>query len=191
MKIEYLDKFKRLERVGGHEGVLELFRARREMRREYSFAIPTEKAILELVALSPVVEMGAGTGYWSMLIREAGGEVLSFDKYLGEVNKYAFTKSYGVVQQGDENSLQGLGGRYCLLLCWPNYNTNFAYNCVVAFLGNRLVYIGEGEGGCNANLEFFHLLGKDWTVTKNIDLPQWPGLNDRLSVYQRNVPLSV
>lgn len=177
--------------MDGHEGVLELFRARSGMRREYSFAIPTKKAIRELVALSPVVEMGAGTGYWSMLIGEGGGEVLSFDKYLGKVNKYAFTKSYGVVQQGDENTLQGLGGRYCLLLCWPNYNTSFACDCVMAFRGNRLVYIGEGEGGCNANLDFFQLLDKDWTVTKNIDLPQWPGLNDRLSVYQRNVPLSI
>lgn len=186
MKIEYLSKFRRLGRTGSQSEVLSMLKARHGMCREYSFAVPTRRAVIELSKMSPLVELGAGNGYWAMLISQTGGEVLAVDKCPGEGNKYSFSKFYGQVTEGDEKVLSSIGDHFNLFLCWPNYNNDFAYNCLSRFQGNKLAYIGEDEGGCTANSKFFELLGQKWTRTLSIPLPQWPGIHDYLSVYERN-----
>lgn len=45
----------------------------------FSWAIPDERAIRILHHFSPVVEIGAGDGYWAGLVEAAGGDVLAFD----------------------------------------------------------------------------------------------------------------
>jgi len=52
------------------------------------------------------------------------------------------------------------------------------------FRGDTLIYIGEGEGGCTADDMFFDRLD-EWKHIETIDIPQWDGIYDRLSVYQR------
>jgi hypothetical protein len=183
MNIEYLEKFKKLER--GSEGRIFSSRYRREMCREYSFAIPSPRALRVLAELSPLVELGAGSGYWAMLIRQAGGKIIAYERDLGSSNKYAFTRAYGTVLEGDEKTLQITDDRLSLLLCWPNYNTDFAYNCLRMFKGNRIAYIGEPEGGCTGNLHFFELLRREWFLLNTISIPQWPGIHDSLFVYER------
>ena len=39
-----------------------------------------------------------------------------------------------------------------------------ACDCLAAYAGNTLVYVGEGVGGCNADDDFFHELLQSWTV---------------------------
>lgn len=183
MDIEYLKKFRGL--LEGSEHCFAMFRERHAMVREYSFAIPTPEAVRTLVGLSPLVEMGAGTGYWAMLISQAGGDILAFDRYPKAGNKYAFTHSYGLVREGDEQILRHLNPQVNLFLCWPNYNTDFAYNCLIEFRGAVLAYIGEEEGGCTGNAKFFGRLRKEWALRKCLDIPQWSGKHDRLFVYER------
>jgi hypothetical protein len=43
----------------------------------YGWAIPTDEAIAALVELSPLVEIGAGRGYWAHLLRQAGADTSS------------------------------------------------------------------------------------------------------------------
>jgi len=50
------------------------------LTKHYSWAIPNQEAIDYLVSQSPIIEMGAGTGYWSKLISDSGGEVIAFDE---------------------------------------------------------------------------------------------------------------
>jgi len=48
-----------------------------------SFCIPTQKAIQTILKYGKkIVDVGAGTGYWSMLLNDAGGDVIAFDKYV-------------------------------------------------------------------------------------------------------------
>lgn len=47
--------------------------------RMYAFAVPTTKAIAVLKRHCPMVEVGAGTGYWASLVREAGGDITALD----------------------------------------------------------------------------------------------------------------
>jgi hypothetical protein len=41
--------------------------------------VPNEAALTTLAALGPLVEMGAGTGYWARLLKMRGAQVLPMD----------------------------------------------------------------------------------------------------------------
>jgi len=185
LNIEYLEKFRELESRGGEDAIMEMLKARRPLCRQYSFAIPTIEAVEALISISPLVEIGAGTGYWTMLVSQSGGDITAYDKKPSKGNKYAFTHTHTEVFQGDESVLSSIDKRFSLFLCWPNYDNDFAYNCLRRFKGNTLAYAGEARGGCTANDKFFELLEVEWTLSKHVSLPQWFGINDSLFLYDR------
>jgi hypothetical protein len=188
MEIEYLERFKKLckPKKGQKEidATMHRFKARHGMCREYSFAIPTAEAIREVAKLSPLIEIGAGSGYWASLLEKSGATVEAFDKFPKE-NKYKFTKTYTNIKTADEKILKDFPENYNLFLCWPNYDNDFAYKALSLFKGDKLAYIGEGEGGCTGNDQFHGLLKHDWEEIKSINIPQWDGIHDRLTIYQR------
>lgn len=49
------------------------------IRRGVSHAIPSREALAALKRLSPIVECGAGSGYWSRQLHDHGADVLAFD----------------------------------------------------------------------------------------------------------------
>lgn len=50
------------------------------LRRKYAWCIPNERAVRVLCHVSPVVELGAGKGYWSWLVSARGGSISAYDK---------------------------------------------------------------------------------------------------------------
>mgnify|MGYP001603501330 CR=1 FL=1 len=54
--------------------------AREILVRLYAWAVPTEEVIRTLVKHAPIVEIGAGTGYWAHLIHQMGGDILAYDQ---------------------------------------------------------------------------------------------------------------
>ena len=49
--------------------------------KKYAWAIPDERALQILASFSPLIEIGAGRGYWARLLRDQGVDILAFDKY--------------------------------------------------------------------------------------------------------------
>lgn len=45
----------------------------------YAEAIPTTAVIRRLAALGPIIEVGAGGGYWARLIQDVGGDMIATD----------------------------------------------------------------------------------------------------------------
>jgi hypothetical protein len=57
----------------------------REIAREwachlYAFAAPNNHALKALAAVAPIIEVGAGVGYWALLLRQAGVDVVATDE---------------------------------------------------------------------------------------------------------------
>ena len=53
---------------------------RYELVHKYAWGVPNDEALAAIADLNtPVVELGAGTGYWSYLLEAAGVEVLPLD----------------------------------------------------------------------------------------------------------------
>lgn len=168
----------------------ETYGDRRPLVRIYGFAIPNQAAIDTIAKYGPVVEMGAGTGYWAWLLRRAGVDVLAYDKYPveGGANSYFKTETHTTVLEGDEDQLTELalyGDKRSLLLCWPPYDNNMAAKTLSLFEGSVFVYVGESCGGCTADDAFFQQLEADWFEVERVDIPQWEGIHDYLWVYRR------
>mmetsp|Transcript_78066 Transcript_78066/g.210212 ORF Transcript_78066/g.210212 Transcript_78066/m.210212 type:complete len:118 (+) Transcript_78066:2-355(+) len=74
-----------------------------------------------------------------------------------------------------------------LLLCWPDMESGFAEHCLDLFPGTRLVYVGEGAGGCTASAGFFRRLARGWTLQDSRPLGRFPGyeVEDAAHVYVR------
>jgi SAM-dependent methyltransferase len=60
-------------------GLLIHMRRREVLTSQYAWAIPTEGVIRALAELSPICDLGCGTGYWASLLQQAGAEVLAVD----------------------------------------------------------------------------------------------------------------
>ena len=45
-----------------------------------AFAVPNQQALDVLAKHAPLLELGAGTGYWASLLRGAGVDVLAYDR---------------------------------------------------------------------------------------------------------------
>jgi hypothetical protein len=162
------------------------FRARHELVKTHAWAIPTEDAIDTIVKHSPegVVEIGAGTGYWARLISARGIPVAAFDQDPHH-NAQAEGEWFEVFEGGPEKATDF--PERSLFLCWPPYDTDMAYESVLAYDGDTLLYVGEGPGGCCGNDVFHDLLQGEWTELEEeyVALPQWPGIHDHLEVWSR------
>ena len=156
----------------------------------YSWAVPSDEAIKVLCQYSPLIEIGAGTGYWASLIasEEYGGDIVAFDKVVpGPDNPYHRESHnyYPILLGGSEQVLAH--PERTLFLCWPPYETSFAYDCLSAYEGEYFIYVGEPRGGCTADDRFFEKLAAEWEVKEQVDIPQWYGMHDYLTVYHRKL----
>ena len=71
-----------------------------------------------------------------------------------------------------------------LLSVWP-YMDQMAAAALTRYQGKHFAYVGEGEGGCTGTDEMFAHLANWWTVVADIWIPQWPGIRDQLTIYER------
>lgn len=46
---------------------------------EFAYVCPDETALLMLIELGPLVEIGAGRGYWAQQITQRGGNIIAYD----------------------------------------------------------------------------------------------------------------
>jgi hypothetical protein len=163
------------------------YERRRAHVRRYAFAVPTEPALAAVARCAPIVELGAGTGYWAYLLRQRGVDVVAYDRFppdRAENPNRLDPRLWTEVLAGDESVLECYPDR-SLLLCWPSWQDPFAAAALDAYRGATLIYIGEAAGGHTADARFFDLLGRDWQPEVHIELPHWPGTSDRLTVFTR------
>ena len=57
--------------------------------------------------------------------------------------------------------------------------------CLQQYRGKRLLYVGEGRGGVNAQPDFFDLLEAEWTVETTMPLEPFPECFERLFILKR------
>jgi hypothetical protein len=160
---------------------------RRELAARYAWAIPSAGALAAIAEAGPVLEAGAGTGYWAALLRERGADVVATDPAAGGPNPYhegpLWTEVWPLTGVA---AVRAYPGR-TLLLCWPPPEDDEAgYDVLRAYRGDVLSYVGGDADGPAGSPRFHRELALNWTVEEEIAIPAWPGLHDRLSVLRRN-----
>lgn len=171
-----------------------------ECRRRWSFAIPNDAALDAIAKRGPVVEVGAGTGYWAALLAQRGVDVLAYDyrpplnagrpDACGPVqpeNTYVEPVQYHkvIVCHPDGRVAHAYPTR-TLLLVWPAIG-RMAVNALRYYEqggGERVAYVGE-FGGCTGDEAFHARLRKAWFEVETVAIPTWPGMHDFLMVFER------
>jgi hypothetical protein len=187
----YLDEFRSLMptwRVPPDQRKLtyERYLVRQRLVARYAWAVPTDRAIDVLVRHSPLVEMGAGTGYWAWLVRQAGGDILAFDRYPPPDPRnrwHAGERQWTEVLPGGPRLLARHPGR-TLFLCWPPQDEPMAEQSLAAFPGDTVVYVGETAA---SDGEPAWLFGRSspWEPVEELALPRWESVRDLLLVLRR------
>lgn len=161
--------------------------ARPRFAKAISFAIPCAEALRAISARSSsLVEIGAGTGYWSALLAKKGIDVLASDI---SSEKNHFRQKVGTFYPVSEcdaiSAIASYPGRD-ILMCWPSYDEDWSANAIATIAPGRLLYwISEGPGGCVSCDDAFNQLETSFEQLAEIPLPQWWGTHDRLDIYRR------
>lgn len=179
---------------------------RDELCRQYAWSIP-DPLSLAFVAEhlgTRAVEMGAGTGYYAWQLSQLGVDICCYDwhppdvssinhyhspyradnsVFLGETRPVFFP-----VQPGTPEALSAHADR-TLFLCWPPM-TEMAIECLQHYSGNRLVYVGEQDGGCTGDGAFFAALERAWEEVATHRPVQWFGIHDYITVYERKAGMN-
>ncbi len=151
---------------------------------KYAWAIPCKAALEAIAKHSPIVEVGAGSGYWASLLSKVGVDIIAYD--IAPENVHLSKKHHRWkwfdVKKGDEKSVAAHSDR-ALFLCWPPYNEDMAFNCAKQYKGDVILFIGE-RNGCTGTEEFFDYLDEHFELEDSIELPVWLGLHDALYIYR-------
>ena len=131
------------------------------------FAVPNQQVLDTIAHYGPLVEMGAGTAYWSALLQQQGVDIVAYDSEPPnqDANIY-FHRSYtqvlpGTCQQVFQEHPEY--GKRALLLIWPNNPDNvdqpeefhsdklppvWDVDCLKAYAavgGSVVVFVGERQ----------------------------------------------
>lgn len=171
--------------------VLDLPARRRELAALFSWAIPTDAALAVVARHAPLVECGAGMGYWAGLLRARGVDVLAYDltpPAPGVRTAYhdRCRRPWTAVQPASSVAAARRHPERTLLCCWPPYGDDAAsYDALRAYRGDVVIYVGEADGA-TGSVRFHRELQLNWTAGRRVDLPHWPRLCDAMAVYRRN-----
>lgn len=148
---------------------------------KYAWGIPTEEVIQEISKYSPLIELGAGTGYWAYLLNQAGCDITAFDSGLWDS---IWRQRYYNVEQGDESVLEKYKDR-TLFMCWPLRVNKMSEHVYDKYKGKYLIFVGEDRGSDPDAEDYYDKLSKEFKIIKTMNLPRWSGYNDSLFIYER------
>lgn len=173
------------------EADADAFRTLCQTRARFAYAIPTEEALRLIATHAPLVEMGAGIGYWAWLLRLRGLDVLAYDIAPPDTStrnlSFPRRPCWTMVEQGDPSLLSQHADR-TLILCWPPRADPMAAEALRAYTGQTVIYIGEEPGATSGDEDFVALLASQWVLVETLNLPNWNMLHDRLCLYRRRAP---
>jgi hypothetical protein len=156
------------------------------LAQRYAYVFPSDSALAVLGNLGPLVEVGAGTGYWAHRLRSIGVDIVAFDQTPvdGErANRYhSWTRPWTYVEAGDQTVLPAHTDR-SLFLCWPPLFSSLG-DCLLHYAGDTVACIGDG-GYRTARLDG---LNQAFTMLASVPvraLDPCPGVQARLTIWKR------
>jgi hypothetical protein len=163
----------------------ELATSRKAFTQAWGFSIPCAEAVAALRGLAPLVEVGAGTGYWAALLRAAGHDVVATDLHPKGRNTYGF-------EGGAHTDVEGLAGAAAVrkyadrdIFCsWPSEGESWALGAAWALRpGRRLAIILNPGNTATPGLRRY--LSTRFRKLATVSIPQFPGAADDLTIYEK------
>jgi len=135
--------------------------------QRYSWIPPTEEILQLIVETSqPLIEMGAGRGYWAHLISKRA-KIVCYDKYRQHDTFYPVAK-------GGPECLADLPESSSLLICCPQYRSDMLLESLQYFGGNTFHYVGEIDFKLNFPETLEKEITDNWELVLQRHVPGWP-----------------
>lgn len=178
------------ERTRFTDASTKLYKARDVAIKRWAWAVPLDGHLDRIAKLSPILEVGAGSGYWANLLAARGVDIIATDLF-GERNPKSRTHSFDeihfpIMRIGAARAVERYPER-TLLFVWPGYGSDWAYEAAQKTRALHVVSVGEGYGGCTATDRFHKYLSdeKRWDLEFEESIPQWYGMHDRITIHWR------
>lgn len=158
---------------------------------KYSWTV-TDPATVEFVrdhAGPMLVDPLAGSGWWAYLLEQDHVDVLASDANPPDgtdANTWHRGGAHLPLLRLDAVDAVERGGPLrTLLLSWPPYDSDIGAQILAAYRGSRIIYIGEGWGGCCGDDGMFQQFESDWSEVAEHRPIQYYGIRDWVTVYER------
>lgn len=166
---------------------------RYEFVEKYSFALPCKEAIDLIKNYGKIVELGAGTGFWTAMLQKRGFDIIATNfnensEENTEVNSYGHKiGTYINMENIDgEQAVEKYSDRN-ILAVWPCYGSDWIERVARKMNKNqKLILIHEGRGGCIGNEGFYEYALDNLVPIQNQEIPNWPGIHDYITVFGKN-----
>jgi hypothetical protein len=163
---------------------------RHEFCARYAWSITDPDSVEFIAAMTlpdGLVDPMAGTGYWAYLLGQLGVDVVCYDANpCHEDNPWHRDAPLWVpVEQGYAEVVIDRHPDRVLFLAWPPYSEPSGARLLREYRGHRVIFIGEGDGGCTGDEDLHELLDAEWHEIASHRPIQWWGLHDDITVYER------
>jgi hypothetical protein len=167
----------------------------------FSYAVPSDQALVRIAALGEILEIGAGGGYWARCLAAHGAQVLAFDRLAPPAQRRkagSLARHFPIHIGGPREALAAHPRCPTLLLCWPPGISNrqeadagapprfspMGEQSLAGFKGANLVFVGSHSRSFGSPA-FFARLGRDWQLAEQLALPNLGSWRDSVHIYRR------
>ena len=167
-------------------------------RDSFGYAVPTLAIIWWIVDTiicsgGTGLEIGCGKGFIASLIQAALPDdclyIATDDK-----SSHGTDKPHTSLVPVEKISGKDVVTKYtpeanCLIIIWPGFNDKWAAEALALFTEHvnqqsRVIYWGEGAGGCTADERFHALLDEKYEIVKELGPQQWNDIHDLVYIYR-------
>ena len=147
----------------------------------YAHAIPSIEALDALRGLGPLLEIGAGAGYWARLLRDRDTDVVAVDAApLGANTWVQRAETWTTVERAGHEAIEHLPNR-AVFVCWPERPNGFMPDTLEAAAGRTIALVTDALPSEYDDLH--ERLTAGWMQSRRVTLPTWPYRGDHLSIW--------
>lgn len=158
---------------------------------QFGFSLLSMKAVEAMRPYQPIVELGAGSGYWSYELKRFGIDVIATDPF--DEQFWSFRKKERERWQKLYTDIEKLNSVEAVrkypnrvpLIVWPSYKESWAADALDIYTGSVVIYFGEGEGCATADDRFHQLLDTNFADQIHVRMPHFWSCYDRWLVIAR------
>lgn len=177
---------------------------RYELIHNYAYGVPSPEMLNVIGSYGPIVEIGAGRGYWAKLLADMGVDIVATDlqhpmelddeqhRALAEAGPtYPYFKTPGLYHPVEQIDALAAARHYAdrtLLVVWPSLNERWAAKAIQAYRdagGRCVLYVGEPANGCCADDAFFDALSNWFVCSASYPACPWWGVHDVFEAWTR------
>ena len=162
-----------------------LYEVRTEYIARWGFVIPCKELIDALIEAAPIVEVGAGSGYMTRLMRVIGIDVIGSDlEGFKDDSHYGFIVGEHDLQQVNGVAAKTMVRRHpgrAVFCSWPSLNATWFRQMLRAMrIGQELIVVREDACAEDSAWQYLDDCFEERSL---LDLPCFPGLHDHAGVY--------